>query len=66
MNLDETRGALKKVFEDKLSKAYIKAGLENEAKEFLKGCYQKEELNEQQYLLFVQEIELFFTGSNKE
>jgi uncharacterized membrane protein len=43
---------------DKLSKAYTKAGLEDEANEFLKECYDKNELDMEQYRVLLNDVQL--------
>ena len=43
---------------DKLSKAYTKAGLGDEANEFLKECYYKKELDMEQYGVLLNDVEL--------
>lgn len=50
---------------DKLSKAYVKAGLEHEAKEFLKECYNKKELDAEQYGVLLNDVELLKRNIDK-
>lgn len=50
---------------DKLSKAYTKAGLENEANEFLKECYDKNELDMEQYRVLLNDVELLKRNIDK-
>ena len=50
---------------DKLSKAYTKAGLGDEANEFLKECYDKKELDMEQYGVLLNDVELLKRNLDK-
>lgn len=50
---------------DKLSKAYLKNGLEEKAKEFLSECHSKNEITEEEYDVLVEDVFLLKQSFNK-
>lgn len=50
---------------DKLSKAYLKSGLEEKAKEFLSECHSKNEITEKQYAVLLEDVFLLKQSFDK-